>query len=103
MSNLFTGLGQDRMQRVGQGWMQGVDQDEGESACVVVNVYISTMHFVPPLPILTLGGSPQSNGASDANLSENVYGEWVILLMLHVHLLVWIVSVLPMQNVLAIS
>ena len=46
MSNLFTGLGQDRMQRVGQdgmqgggqGGMQGAGRAGGESACVVVNV-----------------------------------------------------------------
>ena len=44
------------------------------------------MHFVPPLPILTLAGSQQNNGAGDANLSENVYGEWVIPLMLREHL-----------------
>ena len=57
-------------------------------SCVVVNVCTSTMHFVPSLPILTLGGSQQSNGAAagDANLSENVYGEWVIPLMLREHL-----------------
>ena len=95
VSNLFTGHGQDGIQGVGQG--------EGESACVVVNVYTSTMHFIPPLPILTLGGSQQSNGASDVNLSENVNGEGVILLMLCAHIIVRNVSVLPMQNVLAIS
>lgn len=61
------------------------------------------MHFVPPLPILTLAGSQQNNGAGDVNLSENVYGEWVIPLMLREHLLVRYVSVLSMQNVLAIS
>ena len=59
--------------------------------------------FVPPLPILTLAGSQQSNGAGDANLSKNVYGEWVILLMLRENIIVRNVSVLPMQNVLAIS
>ena len=93
VSNIFTGLGQDEMQGAVQGAMQGevqdvmqgVGQDEGESACVVVSVYTSTMHFVPPLPILTLGGSQQSSGAGDANLSEYVYGEWVILLKLREH------------------
>ena len=85
MSNLFTGLGQDEMQGAVQGGVQGVGQGEGESACVVVNVCINIMNFVSPLPILTLAGSPQSNGAGDANLSENVYGEWAILLMLREH------------------
>ena len=85
VSNLFTGLGQDEMQGAVQGGVQGVGQGEGESACVVVNVCINIMNFVPPLPILTLAGSPQSNGAGDANLSENVYGEWAILLMLREH------------------
>lgn len=103
MSNLLTGPGQDGMQGAVQGGMQGGGQGGGESACVVVNVCTSTLHSVPPLPILTLAGSPQSNGASDADLSKNVYGEWVTLLMLGSHLLVRNVSVLPIQNVLAIS
>ena len=79
------GAFQGGMQGAVQGGMQGVGQGEGESACVVVNVCINIMHFVPPLPILTLAGSQQSNGAGDANLSENVYGEWVILLKLREH------------------
>ena len=103
ISNLITGPGQVGMPGAVQAGMQGGGQGGGESACVVVNVCTSTMHSVPPLPILTLAGSQQSNGASDANLSKNVYGEWVILLMLREHLLVRNVSVLPMQIVLGIS
>ena len=54
----------------------------GENACVGVDVYICAMYSIHPLVTSTPAGSPQSNGANEAILSQKVYGELVFLMSL---------------------